>query len=365
MKFTAERSAAIKALSFAAKYAASESGIPVLASIRLIAESGSVMATATDLDRAAQCSFPAEVGEGGACCVPAVLFLKFIEQISRTEFCVDADGKSANVSSGRQKLSLPVLAGSDFPALPMLDETTGNAFALDAGLLRKVSTQVSFAVETGNKTRFYLAGTSWRASNGKIEFCATDGKRLSLLAAPCPSDLDIIVPAFDMPKWTGDVAIVATDRFIRFHSGGHILASKLIDGSFPDIHRVIPKGGRKLSFDRQELLNSVKQASIISESREHSILLVGRDGVASVSGAVADKSSSSDIQYEGGDFEWAATSLVLTSVLSSFESEIINLAWIDHTTGMVATADTDADRLAIMQPYQDKRLAAYLQRDAA
>lgn len=359
MKLLAEKSAIADALSFVCAYAAKDNRIPILASVLLCADGDGVAVSATNADRAARCRFAASVERQTSLCLPAALLLSAISSSTGAEVSIDADDKRAVIKCGKQRFTFQVLPASDFPPLPMLDSAEGASFDLDGAMLTRIAKQVSFAAENA-KGRYYLAGTSWRAGSGKIEFCATDGKRLSMISAETNIDLDIIVPIFDLPAWDGPVTILATERSIRFQHGDRLVASKLVEGTYPNIHRILPQGGAPLLFDRAELLASIRRVSLIADAKDHSVLLVGRAGVATLASATAEREAVDEVAYEGDDFQIAFLNAVVSSVLASFDCEMIQIQYADHASPIIVCDPRDESRLGFAMPYADRRVMEYV-----
>jgi DNA polymerase-3 subunit beta len=347
VRFIVEREHILSALAFVTKYAAKDNnGIPVLANVRLVAAAGAVTVTSTDIERAASDTFKAEVGEEGSACVPARLLLGAVKGANGADVFFDAGDRQATVKAGKSQIKMPILPAGDFPPMPMLDTDAAHNFMLAAGTLARLKKEVSFAVEEKGG-RFFLTGTSWRIAGDNLEFCATNGKKFSLLSISTPRDAvgtpDIIVPEFDMPAWDdGEVA------------------SKLIEGTFPDYRQFIPINHTSLLFDRAELLAAINRMALVAEVREHSILLVGRDGVASISAQTAVGEASDTIAYHGEDFQAAVMHSVASDVLSSFDCETIEWRWGDHTAGITMHIPESTERLAFVMPYRDRRLIDHI-----
>jgi DNA polymerase III sliding clamp (beta) subunit (PCNA family) len=238
VRFIVEREHILSALAFVTKYAAKDNnGIPVLANVRLVAAAGAVTVTSTDIERAASDTFKAEVGEEGSACVPARLLLGAVKGANGADVFFDAGDRQATVKAGKSQIKMPILPAGDFPPMPMLDTDAAHNFMLAAGTLARLKKEVSFAVEEKGG-RFFLTGTSWRIAGDNLEFCATNGKKFSLLSISTPRDAvgtpDIIVPEFDMPAWDdGEVEVSVDAAFIRFTLGNQVVASKLIEAHSP------------------------------------------------------------------------------------------------------------------------------------
>jgi DNA polymerase-3 subunit beta len=361
MRLTVERDVILAALSFVQKYAAMDSKIPALADVLIDASGDTVTLTATDLDQAASDTIKADVNAAGSILLSARTLLSAVKSGGGSEVTITADDRQAAISCGRSKFKLPILPGSDFPPMPMLRSDAPTSFTLDT--LGNIAGRVLFAAEP-DKGRYFLAGVSWRLHEGSIEFVATDGKKFSLLSIPAPSGArgmpSVIVPRFDAPAWTGDVQVSISDLFIRYRCGTQIVASKLIEATYPDYHRMIPKNETSILFDRAELLAAISRMAIIASAGEHSVLFVGRDGKATISARSGDSEASDEVAYHGDDFQIALIHHVIAPILSSFDCETIEWRFASHETGVTIHDPKDDARTAFAMPFRDPRLREFI-----
>lgn len=360
MKFTADREPMLAALSFVRRYVETKANIPVLTHVKLTVVDGKVSVTGTDLEQTARDSFAAEIDADGAICLPAQLLFNAVKSAPGSEILVTADDKTATIVSGRMRARLPILPVSDFPEMDILAAEGSCGFTMPTDLLKRVKQQVTFAREPDGG-RFSLIGTCWRQGSVGVEFCSTDGKVMSMLVSDIrATSLDIIVPDFDVPDWSGDVSVtVKHDRFIRLTNGGQTLASKLIEASFPDFRRLIPDNQTVILFDREQLLAAVNRAAIVADA-SLSVMMVGRDGMASVSSDTPTGAVSGDVPYEGDDFQVAFAHKYIAPVLASFDCENIELRWNSHAEVVSFQKPGDDGRIALAFPFMDRRLADYL-----
>ena len=126
----------------------------------------------------------------------------------------------------------------------------GGAVTAAFGVLRRMIERTQFATarEPG---RFALHGVQFRFTSSEIEVVATDGRRLAKAVEPLPhgpaAELKVIVgtkPLSLLCRLSADdatpVDIAVHERRIVFRVGRAVLASRLIDGSFPPYEQVIP-----------------------------------------------------------------------------------------------------------------------------
>ena len=122
---------------------------------------------------------------------------------------------------------------------------------------------------------------------------ATDGHRLALAEMDLPAGAEglpgVIIPRKTVAEirrlidgGTGDVELSVSEAKIRFHYGSAVLTSKLIDGTFPDYERVIPKGNEKeLTIDNKVFANAVDRVATISAEKSRSIkIALSQDNLA-------------------------------------------------------------------------------------
>ncbi|TPM39605.1 DNA polymerase III subunit beta [Mesorhizobium sp. B2-3-4] len=360
MRFTAEREKILAALTFVGKYAARGPKIPILANVRIDASDGAVTVVATDCEQSARQMFPSAIDRPGSVCLPVELLRKTIDASAGSEVFIDADDRQARVVCGKQRFVLPVMPASDFPILPMLDSEKGETFTLPGELLTRVTKEVAFAV-IDPRGAYYLTGVSWRSQNGAVYFCATDTHRLSMLSAPCSRIFDVIVPPFEIPAWQENVDAVVTETFIRLSSGTQTIASKLIEATYPEVRNLIPASTQAILIDRVEFLAAVKRAGLVASS----VLIIGRDGLASFSASSSGQNADDEVAYEGADFQIVYAVDLLASVLSSFDCEMIRFGFVAHDATGVLTDPRDDTRVALAFPLRDARVVQYLPAMAA
>lgn len=362
MRFVAERESILSALSFVAKYAAADNKIPIIADVLVKAEGGNVYFVATDMEQAASDSCSADTQETGTLCLPASLLLRAIKS-SSGEVTLTADDRQATVVIGKSRFKMPVLPAIDFPDMPMLTKDGDCEFALDGATLSKIDKAVAFSAEQPGG-RYFLIGVSWQVNEGQLEFCATDGKKLSLLSVAAPHSENpmpqIVVPIIETPSWTGNVHVAITQGFIRFQSGQQVLASKLVEGTYPDYRRLIPQNSTSIILDRQELLASLGRVALVADAKEHSILFVGREGKVTLSSVTVTGEATDDVAYHGDDFQIAIVHHVAVPILSSFDCETVEIRFADHQTGITIHDPNDASRVTFAMPYRDRRLSEFM-----
>ena len=109
----------------------------------------------------------------------------------------------------------------------------------------------------------------------KIRMVATDGRRLAKsekkLVSATKNEISVIIPIkaiheiYRNLKDEGCVSIIKGMNQVLFDIEGVLVASRIIEGDFPNYHQVIPKKtSQKITVDTQELLSAIKRANLLA-----------------------------------------------------------------------------------------------------
>jgi len=292
MRLSIERAALLKALGHVQNVVERRNTIPILSNVLMSAEDGKVTLVATDLDIEVSEDTAADVGAPGQITAPAHTLYDIARKLpdgAQVSLQINADDR-LDVDAGRSHFTLPLLPSGDFPKMTA-DGFTHN-FVLKAPELSRLIDKTRFAIST-EETRYYLNGIYVHAHNGALRAVATDGHRLALAEMNLPAGSEGL-PGVIIPRKTvaeirrlidggdADVAISVSEAKIRFHYGSAILTSKLIDGTFPDYERVIPKGNEKeLTIDNKVFADAVDRVATISAEKSRSIkIALSQDNLA-------------------------------------------------------------------------------------
>jgi len=288
MRVRIERANLLKALNHVHRVVERRNTIPILANVLLRADGEALSLKATDLDMEIVDRVPAAVEQGGSCTVPAHMLYDIVRKLpDGAEIGLDsASGQTMALKAGRTRFSLQMLPDADFPDLNAGDLPF--SFTLTAELLKRLIERTQFAIST-EETRYYLNGIYFHVvGNGtgaRLRAVATDGHRLAKAEMPAPEGSSgmpgLIVPrktVSELQKLLEDpqaeVAVSLSETKIRFAVGDLVLTSKLIDGTFPDYERVIPKANDKeLKVDKADFERAVDRVSTVSSDRGRAVKL--------------------------------------------------------------------------------------------
>jgi len=321
--------------------------IPILSTVRLVAEAGTLTVSATDLDIEVSGSISAEDGDFAAC-IDAKLLASIVSRVTGDDLLLEEDGHGATLRSGRSKYKLEVLPTSDFP------DMNAGAFEIEFEAdLSSFLAPVSFAMST-EQTRFYLNGVYLHEQDGLLVACATDGHRLSTQTT---EGVGRFVPAI-IPRKTvgllpeGTLKVELSDSKVRFTAPNVVITSKLIDGTFPDYERVIPKSNDKLiQVDAAELRAAAARVIVVSSDRGRGVRLSVAGGQISLlargSGEATDVV---ECNYDGDPVEVGINAQYLSDILAALPDGIIQIAIFDSGSPLLFSSPSNANLRVVGMP---------------
>ena len=294
MKFAVDRAVLLKALAHVQSVVERRNTIPILANVMLDAGEDRLTLTATDMEIAVveEITQGVQVAQIGRCTAPAATLYEIARRLGdgqKVEFDHRGGDAPLGLRSGRYATSLMVLPVEDFPS--MTEGKLPHRFVLPAGALRELVDRTKFAIST-EETRYYLNGIYLHAAEveaGKVlRAVATDGHRLARVETSLPEGAagmpGVIVPrktvnevrklAEEASGEDATIDVRLSDTKIQFRLGAITLTSKLIDGTFPEYERVIPKGNDKeMRVDRALFAQAVDRVAAISSERSRPVKL--------------------------------------------------------------------------------------------
>ncbi len=249
---------------------------PILQTVRVQAVVDAVELTATNLDIEITTSVAASGVEPGAVCLPNLIH-RVVRSLPRWDLITlrRVDDVRAALEFPDGRAALASLDADDFPTMnPESAET--RCFDLAAADFKAILTNL-FACISTEETRYYLNGVFMHVAEDRLHFVATNGHVLARISRPTPrSDIPAVIVPKDAvaslirligrpsPEATIGVTCfvnkAAECRWITFTdtAAGWVLTTKLIDGTYPDYNRVIPKNGRPvLTVHRSDWLTKL------------------------------------------------------------------------------------------------------------
>ena len=371
MNFKADRATLLKALAHVQSVVEKRNTLPILANVLIVAREGRLSLTATDMEIAVVQEVAATVLQDGAATAPAATLYEIVRKLPdglEVEISHPGGETALQLRAGRFATSLNALPVEDFPA--MTAGSLAHRFALPAVVLRAMIDRSRFAIST-EETRYYLNGIYLHATESEgapvLRAVATDGHRLARVEEPLPAGAEgmpgVIVPRKTVAELrklieeTSDqVTVALSDTRIQFTLGPVMLTSKLIDGTFPEYDRVIPRGNDKvLRVVKKDFAEAVARVAAISLERTRPVKLsLARDLLVLSAanpehGTATEELDGTRVHYDNGPLEIGFQARYITDITDQIEGEVEFLL-ADGGAPTIVRDASDASALYVLMP---------------
>tara|TARA_Y100001968_G_C19267841_1_gene672626 strand:- start:273 stop:989 length:717 start_codon:yes stop_codon:yes gene_type:complete len=235
-------------------------------------------------------------------------------------------------------------------------------------VLNKLFEKTKFAMST-EETRYYLNGVFFHVAKTQdtntLRAVATDGHRLAQIDEMLPTDCSEM-PGVIVPRKTvgelrnilesdeSDIAVSVSETKIRFVNSYMTLTSKVIDGTFPDYTRVIPKdNGKKLEVEADQFAKSVDRVSTISSERARAVKLnLSNDrlvlSVSSPESGAADEEL--PVKYEDEDLEIGFNAKYLQEIAAQVDTKTALFFFNTASDPVLMRESKDSSAIYVVMP---------------
>lgn len=319
----------------------SRNTIPILAMVRLAADDGKLTVTGTDLT--VEISGHIEAEGDLSVCVDAKLLAGAVGKAAGDTITLEHDGNDVMLKAGRSRFKLPSLPVDDFPNL---DAGTFTAeFEADPAAL---FAPVAFAM-SDETTRYYLCGAYLEPH----AVTATNGHKLSTVSHSLPEFAPVIVPADTValaPK--GKCTVRLNERKIQFVADDVTITSSLVDGSYPDYERVIPRGLDNVAvYDAAAMKAAADRVAIVSQDKTPSVRLdLTSEEITLTSRGNGEANDVVPCAYDGPAQAVGFNARYLAEVLGSLPAGEIRMAVGDCMGPVVFTSDNAPEQRVVLMP---------------
>jgi DNA polymerase III subunit beta len=337
--------------------------LPILSNLLLEAKNNNIQLTATDLEMQISLNIESKFTGELSTTISAKKLLDICRALPEA---VDIDMVSNDsritVKAGKSRFNLQTLPAADYPI--MTKAATGStSIQISQLAFKKLLKQVEFAMAQQD-IRYYLNGLLLEVNENKLNIVGTDGHRLSFTSTTLNKNYektDVILPrktVIELIKLLNDseeeVSIEFNAGQINFAFSDIELISKVIDGKFPDYHRVIPTGHQNtFSVNRLSVLTAMQRASILSNEKYRGIRMVlSNNNLKLISTNTEQEEAEEELEIDyakdGLDIGFNVTYLI--DVLNNVSDETINFSFADANSSCLITVPNDENYKYVVMP---------------
>ena len=366
MKFTIDRSSFLKPLGHIYSVVERRNTIPILSNVLIESDASKVSFTATDMDMDIVETVGCIVSSQGKLTVSAHTLYDIVRKLpDGSEIQIELIDSNVEVSAGKSRFILPTLPVDDYPIMTEIEK--GNEFSLEAVDLANLIDNTKFAISS-EETRYYLNGIYLHVpdiKSDKLRAVATDGHRLAQAEVPIPKGAENM-PGVILPKKAvgevrklidstdGLVTIIISKTKAKFIFPTSILTTKLIDGSFPDYQRVVPKENlNKLLVSNSHFSKAIDRVSTVSMEKSRAVKLSLSNNVLLLqvnSHDLGNASEELDVNYTSDPIDIGFNARYLLDISGQIQGKDIELSLSDSASPALITDPDQEGVIFVLMP---------------
>ncbi|MFH1193228.1 MAG: DNA polymerase III subunit beta [Candidatus Jorgensenbacteria bacterium] len=261
--------------------------LAILKNILLKTEDNKILVVATNLELAITATIPGKIIKPGEITVPFAILSTIVRNVVAERVTLEEQDHNLLITTDNYEAKVQTQGAKDFPIIPTVRDTT-HFISLPTELLKTTLGNVVVATQFSD-IRPEISGVLIRYTEGKFTFVATDSFRLAeqvLEGKQVVSGYDevsAIIPLRTaeellrvMDSENGEIRMAIDANQILLQTTSLSVISRLIDGTFPEYHSIIPKQVQyEFSINRQEFLSAIKLVSAFSGRTNDISLTVG------------------------------------------------------------------------------------------
>lgn len=252
--------------------------IPVLNCIKFELTKEGLYLLSTDNDIAIKCFIDQKDIENIDTCGEILVSGRYIydiikklpNEIVKIEEVVD---NKIFITTSSSSFNLNCNNASEFPRLDLKE--SNNPIVIRKKVIKNIIRQTAFATST-QESRPTLTGINFKIVENLMEVTATDSYRVSkkniYLDSPINEEINIIIPTRNLNELSkllddseNDVEMHVFNNKVIFKFDNIIMMTRLINGTFPDISKLIPTDFQlKLDMNLIEFYNALDRASLFT-----------------------------------------------------------------------------------------------------
>ena len=348
MKIKVTQEKLSKALNNVSRIAIGRVTLPILNNVLIRVDNKKVSLVTTNLDMAVVDFLPVSSSEDGVVTVPAKLLAEFVSNLPKGETIeISSEDTKVTITAGKYSSTINGALADDFPELPEINEDSAVVYKIGVDEFKNSVGQVTIAA-SNDLTRPALTGVYFNTYDNILAIASTDGYRLAekKLIDKVESEVKAIVPATSLQEVLRsindeieEVEISFNEDLVRFRFGEVEVISKLIDASFPDYQKLIPKDNNiKVTLGRDELVRVTKLAALFARSVGGSIICETKSpnifSVKSIANEFGENDSEIEtkVEVEG---RVNLNSRFLIDALNALEEKEIDFEFSDHIAPII------------------------------
>lgn len=367
MKFSIYKTVLLKSLNSVGRAASVHSPLPILSGIKFSADENGLCLLASDSNITIKEVLPINdetklvIDIEGEVVLDSRYILEAVRKLDSIYVNIEIiDGALTRISGNNAEYEINGLKAANYPAIDLTKPDM--TFMMPAYKLKEMINQTSFACATSEE-RPIFTGVNLILDGNMLNAVATDSYRLAKKVVEIEKEgqFNITVPASNLNEVEKsisknvDVEIAVSNKIIQFYIDDTLIQSRLVDGLFPDIKRLIPSEfAYELVVNAGDFMSAIDRSSFLKSDGYWTVRLeAGQSGIT-VSSKSQEIGSSMEsitpVDYKGGSLKISFSGRYMIEALKSFRTEIVKIMFVGEMQGFILLNPDDSSVVQLVLP---------------
>lgn len=297
--------------------------------------------------------------EEGSTLIAAKYLLEIIRRLDSEVVTIEIiDEVIVKISDQKSEFKLNSMRAEEYPDIDL--EIPSQAVEFTGEEFKKFISQTSFAASTKD-ARPILTAINFKSDGKTVGFIATDAYRLAIKTVAkntAPFEANIPVKALqEVSKLVenDNVTLSISTNKVVFQYNGTTIYSRLINGIFPTVTRMIPvKFDYVLKVNANTFINAMQRVSLLAIERENIVKLTLSNEMIEISSKSDQIGSANEridvFEYQGDRMEISYNVNYVIDAIKAVMSEDVILSFCGEMSAFKVTSAVDDSIIQVVTP---------------
>ena len=338
MKLICKKANLLNGVQKVSKAVPNKTTMSILECILVDATKEKITLTANDMELGIETTIDGDILESGIIALDAKIFGDIVRKLPEDDIIIETDSSyKATITCGKARFNIIGKSGEDFSYLPVIEKD--DSIVVSQFTLKEIIRQTIFSISDNDSNRL-LTGELFEINGNVLRVVSLDGLRVFFRKIELKNTYEpkkVVVPGKTLNEVSKilpgdadkDVSIFFTSKHIVFEFDETIVVSRLIEGEYFKIDRMLSSDYEtKVKVNKRELLECIDRATLlVKEGDKKPIIISFMDDcmelkIVSVIGSMNEEI---DIEKTGKDLMIGFNPRFLMDALRVIDDEYVDL----------------------------------------
>ena len=313
MKLVCSKSNLLNGVQIVSRAVPNKTTMSILECILIDASNGIITLTANDMDMGIETVIEGDIVESGVIALDAKIFLEIVRKLPDSFITIDTDASYKTlITCEKAKFTIVGKSGEDFSYLPMVEKE--ESIVISQFSLKEMVRQTIFSISDNDNNKL-MTGELFEINGDELKIVSSDGHRISIRKIALREIYEhrkVIVPGKTLNEVSkilpggadSDLTVYFTDKHIVFEFDNTVVVSRLIEGEYFSIDRMLSGDYEtKVRVNKKELLNCIDRATLLTREgdRKPIVINISDEGLSLIHISEPTRRRFIFRQHEGGN----------------------------------------------------------------